>query len=44
MSLPAILECVTWVSPPTAEWLRTTTRYNQAIALLAEVAGSGVVL
>ncbi len=44
MSLPAILECVTWVSPPTSEWLRTTTRYNQAIALLAEVAGSGVVL
>lgn len=44
MTLPAILECVTWVSPPTAEWLRTTTRYIQAIALLKEVADSGVVL
>ena len=45
MTLPAILACVPWVSPPTADWLRTTTRYyHQAIALLAEVAGSGKVL
>jgi hypothetical protein len=44
MTLPAILECVPWVSPPTADWLRMTTRYyHQAIALLAEVAGSGMV-
>jgi hypothetical protein len=44
MTLPAILECVTWVSPPTADWLRNTTRYNQAAALLAQVAASGVVI
>ena len=44
MTLPAILECVTWVSPPTADWLRTTTRYPQATTLLAEVADSGVVI
>jgi len=44
MTLPAILECVPWVSPPTADWLRTTMRNHQAIALLAEVAGNGMVL
>jgi hypothetical protein len=44
MALPAILECVRWISPPTAIWIVDTTRYNQAVALLAEVAASGVTL
>ena len=42
--LSEILECVAWVSPPTAAWLRVTSRYNQALTLLADVAGSGIVL
>jgi hypothetical protein len=44
ISLPAILQCVEWVSPPTADWLRTTTRYEQALTILAEVVGSGLTL
>ena len=42
IDLPAVLECVYWISPATAEWLRTTTRYEQARTLLAEVAATGV--
>jgi len=42
IALPALLECVYWVSPATADWLRATTRYEQAGALLAEIAASGV--
>ena len=44
IDIPSILECVTWISPPTADWLRTCTRYETARILLAEVAASGIVL
>jgi Abi-like protein len=44
ISLPAIMECVGWVSTATAEWLRSSTRYEQGDALLTEVHASGVVL
>jgi hypothetical protein len=44
MTLRVILEAAQWVSPPTADWLRTSTRYNAAVAILAEVAASGVTL
>lgn len=44
IALPALLECVFWVSPATADWLRATTRFDQADALLAEVAGTGFAL
>jgi hypothetical protein len=44
ISLPAIMECVGWVSTATAEWLRVTTRYDQGNALLMGVLASGVLL
>ena len=44
IALPDILEAVHWISPPTADWLRTTTRYDVAVALLAEVSASGLTL
>jgi hypothetical protein len=44
ITLPEILECLEWVSRPTASWLRSTSRYNQAVALLASVNSSGVIL
>ena len=42
--LPDILECVAWVSPSSATWLRSTSRYDEAVALLAATAASGIVL
>jgi hypothetical protein len=42
MTRAAILQCVEWISPPTAAWLSATTRYSQAAALLTEVKPSGV--
>jgi len=44
ITLADILQAVQWVSPATADWLRTSTRYDMAVAILAEVAASGVVL
>ena len=44
ITLPEILECIRWISPATADWVRDTTRYDHAQALLAELASSGVVL
>ena len=44
ISLAAILECVTWVSPSTGAWLRDTSRYDQAVVLLSQMTASGVVL
>jgi hypothetical protein len=41
IALPALLECVYWISPATADWLRTTTRYEAARTLLAETAAAG---
>jgi hypothetical protein len=43
-TLPEILQCVEWISPPTAAWLIATTRCAQAADLLDEVAASGVSL
>ena len=42
ISLQELLECVEWISPGTAEWLRQSTRYEQAKSLLMEVAISGI--
>ena len=42
IDLPAILECVAWVSPATADWVQTTTRYDQALALLSEFSATGI--
>lgn len=42
MTLPAVLECVTWISPPTSDWLRTATRYQASIELLKKVAALGI--
>ena len=44
IALQALLECVSWVSPATADWLRATSRYEQARAILADVAGRGLSL
>jgi hypothetical protein len=44
ITLPAILQAAEWVSPPTATWLRTSTRYEQAVTLLADFARSGITL
>ncbi len=44
IALSEILECIRWISPATADWVRDTTRYDRAQALLAELASSGVVL
>jgi hypothetical protein len=44
IALPSMLECVSWVSPATAEWLRTSTRYEVARALLEEMATRGIQL
>lgn len=44
IALPAILEAAQWISPPTANWQRQTTRYDAALAILAEVAASGITL
>jgi hypothetical protein len=44
ISLPDLLQCVEWISPPTAQWLENTTRYTQAATILAECQGSGVTL
>jgi hypothetical protein len=41
ITLPELLECVSWVSPATADWLRTSTRYEAACTLLSDVAASG---
>lgn len=42
MSLPEMLECVFWISPATADCLRTSTRYETAKTILLEVSNSGV--
>jgi hypothetical protein len=42
IDLPSILECVSWISPATADWLLTCTRYETARTLLAEVSASGI--
>ncbi|MEG9438736.1 hypothetical protein JAO29_21550 [Edaphobacter sp. HDX4] len=44
IDLVNVLECVTWISPGTADWLRQTTPYEQARTLLAEVGSSGIIL
>jgi hypothetical protein len=44
IALSEILECVRWISPATADWVRDTTRYDRAQALLAEISASGIVL
>ncbi|CAN5604968.1 Abi family protein [soil metagenome] len=44
IALQALVECVSWVSPATADWLRVTSRYEQAEAILADVAGRGLSL
>jgi hypothetical protein len=44
MTLPEVLQCLEWISPPTALWLRATSRYERAVALLAAARASGVVL
>lgn len=40
--LTELLECVHWISPATAEWLRTSSRYEIANTVLSEVAISGI--
>ena len=42
ISLSAMLESVNWISPTTAESLRTSTRYEAANRLLDEIASSGI--
>jgi hypothetical protein len=44
ITLSEILECVAWISPATADWIRETTRYDLAQTLLAELASSGISL
>ena len=44
IALHALLECVSWVSPATADWLSVTSRYEQARAILAGVASQGLSL
>jgi len=44
MALPEMLQCLEWISPPTATWLRATSRYDQAVKLLAAAKTSGAVL
>ena len=39
IELRALLECVGWVSPATAEWIARSTRYERAKEILAEVTG-----
>ena len=44
ISLNALFECVVWISPATADWLTTTTRFGQAGQILEEVAAMGITL
>jgi hypothetical protein len=44
ITLPQLLQCVEWVSPPTAQWMTVCTRYSQATGILTICHGSGVVL
>jgi len=42
--LAQLLQCVDWISPATAQWMTSCTRYVQAGATLTACHGSGVVL
>lgn len=44
MSLNALVECVNWVSPATADWLTATTHINQAKQILQDVAAMELTL
>jgi hypothetical protein len=44
ITLAQLLQCVEWISPATAQWMTSCTRYVQAGAILATCHGSGVVL
>ena len=44
ISLKALVECVSWVSPHTAQWLTETTYIRQAEDILEEVAAMGITL
>lgn len=44
MALPEILECVEWISTDAAHWLKTQSRYQQAVTLLDEVSKKGYAL
>lgn len=44
LRLAQILECVEWVCPDTAQWIRSQFRYAEAERILNHVNGSGVML
>jgi hypothetical protein len=44
ISLSALVECVSWVSPHTAQWLTETTYIRQAEGILEEVAAMDITL